>query len=160
MKSVHVVAFGLKGPITPSAAQITLDDGAGPRQADVLGVPIQWSLPINYGWHAVLTIQAQGYANFRQDIALAPDSNVQMLTAPKTSQLPSIVGDHFELNGNRWVWRMLDGFCDHALLFSGNVQQVRDTYKQAQDLDVRGKRVFGMMQNITHFDPRTYYPKF
>jgi hypothetical protein len=37
---------------------------------------------------------------------------------------------------------------------------VRDTYRQAQDLDARGKRIFGMMANITHFDPRSDYPKF
>lgn len=51
-----------------------------------------------------------------------------VLTFQGSSQptaLPSIVGDHFELNGNRWVWRMADGFCDHALLFTGNVRQVR-----------------------------------
>lgn len=79
---------------------------------------------------------------------------------PPAPALPSIVGDHFELNGTRWVWRMMDGFCDHALLFTGNVGQVRDCYKQAQDLGCRGRRVFGMMANITHFDPRTDYSKF
>jgi len=74
--------------------------------------------------------------------------------------LPSIVGDHFELNGNRWVWRMTDGFLDTYRLYLGQEQAVRDCYKQAQDLDSRGRRVFTMAKNIPEaiglpaFDPR------
>lgn len=80
---------------------------------------------------------------------------------PPQVALPTIVGDHFELDGQRWVWRMVDGFCDHGCLFNGQVQRVRDLYKQSQDLDARGRRIFGMFVNIAGgaglptFDPRT-----
>lgn len=79
---------------------------------------------------------------------------------PPSFMLPSIVGDAFLLNGNRWVWRMTDGYMDVARLFYGQDQQVRDCHKQAQDLDSRGRRKFLMCKNIPEaiglpaFDPR------
>lgn len=71
-----------------------------------------------------------------------------------------IVDDHFERGGHRWIVKGLDGFCDHALLTDGNVQQLRDACKQSQDVGANLRRVFGSMVNIRSFDPQALGERF
>lgn len=73
---------------------------------------------------------------------------------PSSLESPQIVGDHFELHGQRWAWAMTTGFCDYKLFLDGG--DLVSLLKQNQDLGAHGRRVFMMMKNIVDFNPDNY----
>lgn len=82
------------------------------------------------------------------------DPPVVMIYGPPVSEAIQIVGDHFELHGTRWTWRMTTGFCDYKVFLDGG--DIRSLLKQNQDLGAHGRRVFPHIVNITDFNPATY----
>ncbi len=148
-----VVDTGQRFPLQPDIPGRMIVRTADPTLRTGEGSSVDWG-----GQRlARLLIPADGFVGEAVDCGMTPP---QLTFPPPASALPIIVGDHFELAGNRWVWRMTDGFLDHQRLYLGQVQEVRDLYKQAQDLDSRGRRVFGMVKFIPGdlglpvFDPR------
>jgi hypothetical protein len=57
-------------------------------------------------------------------------------------------------DGGTWVWGMMTGFCDYARFLRG--EDISPALAEARDLGANGRRVFGMMWNITRFIPQEH----
>jgi hypothetical protein len=78
-----------------------------------------------------------------------------LVYTPAAPPLVTINDDHFLCEGRPWYVRGTDGFCDYQV-FLDRPGDLGPLLRQSQELGGNLRRVFGMMKNITAFDPARY----
>lgn len=105
-----------------------------------------------YTFHGILDTLTDGGGGYEVDVFRLPPAVGAIASGPVTGL--TVVGDHFEENGRRGIWRMTTGFCDYRVFLTGG--DLRSLLRQNQDLGARGRRVFLNIVNIVNFDPDSF----
>lgn len=88
--------------------------------------------------------------------ALTPDPEQEgpLLVYAMPSARVTVSGRDFLLNGSRWIYKGMTGFCDLKRFLDG--EDIRPQLEQARELGANSRRVLGMMHHITRFYPSDY----
>lgn len=83
-----------------------------------------------------------------------PDQMTLHYASPLARLQPD--GVQLLVNGKRWTWAMMTGFCDYALWLAGRKDDLHAVWQQAKDLGANGRRVLGQMHFITRLYPQDH----